>query len=163
MMWTQTRRSRPPEGVSRVLEMLETAAEPWERGLRWPLTSAEGLLPDQFWPGWCHGNAGYVFLRNLARAVYGEDRFATLAERAAWLVDRSPGFTSLCCGSAGQAYALLNQYEALTRNGGRRKSSGSPPTRPSAMLSPRTPRAPSASTRVTRAWHCWPTNSSILN
>lgn len=122
MMWTQTRGSRPPKGVGRVLEMLEAAAEPWERGLRWPLTPADGLLPDQFWPGWCHGNAGYVFLWNLARAVYGEDRFATLAERAAWLIHRSPGFTSLCCGSAGQAYALLNQYRSSNEERWREKA-----------------------------------------
>jgi hypothetical protein len=112
LMWTQARSSQPPGRLSRVLELLAAAAEPWGRGLRWPVSPMDGPVPDQFWPGWCHGNAGHVFLWNLARAAYGEDQFATLAERAALLIDRSPGFTSLCCGSAGQAYALLNHHRS---------------------------------------------------
>jgi serine/threonine-protein kinase len=95
-----------------VLDVLATAAEPLERGCYWPLTAPEGHANDQHWPGWCHGNAGYVFLWNLARDVYGDDRFGELAARAAWLSDVPSGASSLCCGNAGQAYAALNQYRS---------------------------------------------------
>jgi serine/threonine-protein kinase len=53
-----------------------------------------------------------VFLWNLAHTVYGENRFGAVAERTAGLIAGSPGFSSLCCGSAGQVYALLNQYRS---------------------------------------------------
>jgi serine/threonine-protein kinase len=92
--------------------MLAAVAEPLERGCRWPLTPPEGDGADRHWPGWCHGNAGYVFLWNLARDTYREDAFGELAQRAAWLTDSPAGVSSLCCGTAGQAYAALNQYRS---------------------------------------------------
>lgn len=112
MMWSQARGSEPPGGVRRVLELLMNASEPWEGGLRWPLSPDGGPMPGQFWPGWCHGSAGYVFLWNLAEGIYGEDQFGAAAERTAELVEHSPGFTSLCCGSGGQVYALLSRYRS---------------------------------------------------
>ena len=110
MMWARARGVQPPPQVRDVLDMLAGVAEPLERGARWPLTPPDGHASDDFWPGWCHGNAGYVFLWNLARATYGEALFAQLAERAAWLLDYRLGVSNLCCGRAGQAYAALNHY-----------------------------------------------------
>ena len=112
MMWSAARGVDPPPEVRSVLELLAGLAEPWERGARWPVSPPGGPSAGQFWPGWCHGNAGYVFLWNLAHASYGDALFAELAERAAWLTDTSAGVTSLCCGTAGQAYAALNQYRS---------------------------------------------------
>lgn len=112
MMWARARGVQPLPQVRAVLEMLARAAEPLERGARWPLTPPDGHAGDTFWPGWCHGNAGYVFLWNLARAAYGEAVFAQLAERSAWLLDYRLGVGNLCCGRAGQAYAALNHYRS---------------------------------------------------
>ena len=110
LMWAHAREGPAPPGTRAVLTMLSTIAEPSARGARWPLTSPDGPGSDVFWPGWCHGNAGYVFLWNRARTFYADDRFAELADRAAWLIERPSGITSLCCGAAGQAYAALNHY-----------------------------------------------------
>jgi len=110
MMWAQARGTEPPPEVRGVLDMLVGVAEPHERGSRWPLTPPDGHAGAEFWPGWCHGNAGYVFLWHLAHAIYREGVFAELAERAAWLLDYRLGVGNLCCGRAGQAYAALNHY-----------------------------------------------------
>ena len=112
LMWARVRGIEPPPGTHGVLELLASAAEPHGRGARWPLMPPAGTASDEFWPGWCHGNAGYVFLWNLAQAAYKEAVFAELAERAARLTDFTRGVTSLCCGAAGQAYAALNQYRS---------------------------------------------------
>jgi eukaryotic-like serine/threonine-protein kinase len=111
LMWAQARGVEPPRAAREVVDMLVAIGEPYERGTRWPV-SAEGTSRDQFWAGWCHGSAGYVFLWNLARATYHEDAFGELAERAAWSVRHRAQVSSLCCGAAGQAYALLNHYRS---------------------------------------------------
>jgi hypothetical protein len=110
LMWSRAREVAPPSGARRVLEMLAAVAEPYERGVRWPLTPLNRPGSDEYWPGWCHGTAGYVFLWNLAADAYRDGSYAELAERAAWLLDVETGITSLCCGAAGQAYAALNHY-----------------------------------------------------
>lgn len=112
LMWGRARGVQPPPQARAVLDVLAGVAEPLGRGCRWPLTPPEGHAGDQHWPGWCHGNAGYVFVWNLGREVYGDERFGELAARAAWLVDSPAAVSSLCCGSAGQAYAALNQYRS---------------------------------------------------
>jgi serine/threonine-protein kinase len=62
-------------------------------------------------PGWCNGTAGYVFLWTEAHKATGEDKYLDLAEGAAWHVWETPSpIATLCCGMAGQAYALLNFY-----------------------------------------------------
>jgi hypothetical protein len=62
-------------------------------------------------PGWCNGSAGYVFLWTNAHKAFGESEYLDLAEGAAWHAweTRVP-VGNLCCGMAGQAYALLNLY-----------------------------------------------------
>ncbi|HEX4034787.1 MAG TPA: lanthionine synthetase LanC family protein [Solirubrobacteraceae bacterium] len=122
LMWSRARDASPPPGVRGLLEILSRIAEPSGRGARWPLTPPKGPDGDVFWPGWCHGTAGYVFLWNLAHSVYGEERYVTLAERAAWLTNEPSGITSLCCGSAGQVYAALNQYRASSDERWRRSA-----------------------------------------
>jgi serine/threonine-protein kinase len=112
LMWARARGAEPPAAAREGLDTLAAVAEPHERGARWPLTGPDGGVFDQFWPGWCHGNAGYVFLWNLAHATYGDDRYAELAERAAWLAGEDAGVGHLCCGAAGQAYAALNHHRA---------------------------------------------------
>jgi serine/threonine-protein kinase len=58
--------------------------------------------------GWCNGSAGQVFLWLNAHSVFKNDRYFELAEKAAWHVaETGSGNGTLCCGFAGQAYALL--------------------------------------------------------
>lgn len=67
-------------------------------------------LPASPW-AWCYGTAGFIFLWTQAHRVSGQTRFLELAELAArdvWEVRAA--HPNLCCGLAGQAYALLNFY-----------------------------------------------------
>jgi len=66
-------------------------------------------------PGWCNGSAGHLFLWTQAAEMLHEPRWRDLAERTAWNTWESPDtVSSLCCGLAGRAYALLS----LWRKGG---------------------------------------------
>jgi len=115
LSWTRARGLPPQSGVAGLLERLVAAAEPYGRGRFWPCGSSPDAV-RAYLPGWCHGHAGYVFLWNLAHVIYGEPAFAELAEGAARLtVDRGTqpaNITSLCCGSAGAVYAVLNHHRA---------------------------------------------------
>jgi hypothetical protein len=111
LMWSRAREMAPPATALEVLDTLAWLAEPHGRGVRWPWRSEESNGPEGYWPGWCGGEAGHVFLWTLAAAVYGESDLLEVAERAAWSTwDRPVRVTSLCCGTAGQAYALLNIF-----------------------------------------------------
>jgi eukaryotic-like serine/threonine-protein kinase len=62
--------------------------------------------------GWCHGSAGFVHLWTLAHSLLRDARYIHLAESAAWHVWKNgAGLGTLCCGLAGQSYALLNFYK----------------------------------------------------
>ena len=112
MLWSRVRGVAPPPGARRALEMLAALAEPFGRGARWLVSPNGGPDAAQFWPGWCHGNAGYAFLWTEAETVYGEPGFGLLADRAAHLANAASGVSSLCCGTAGQVYSLLGRYRA---------------------------------------------------
>ena len=63
-------------------------------------------------PSWCNGSPGFVHLWTAAHQMLGAEEYGVLAERVgldAWESENSIG--SLCCGFAGQAYALLNLYK----------------------------------------------------
>jgi eukaryotic-like serine/threonine-protein kinase len=61
---------------------------------------------------WCNGSAGSVFLFILAHRLLEDPQWLELAHLAAWNCwDEPCGPASLCCGSAGRAYALLNLYK----------------------------------------------------
>ena len=112
LMWSRACGAGPASEVRSLLDRLAGAGEPSARGSRWPLTPPGDDSGDEFWPGWCHGNAGYVFLWTLAHMSYGDDVFAELAERSAWLATGPTGVDNLCCGTAGQSYALLSHYRS---------------------------------------------------
>ena len=62
--------------------------------------------------GWCNGSAGFVHLWTAAHRMLRVEEYGVLAERAgldAWESEDAIG--SLCCGFAGQAYALLSLYK----------------------------------------------------
>jgi hypothetical protein len=100
--------------VAARLEELADHAQVRDGKASWPYR-ATTASSEQSPTAWCHGNSGYVHLWLLADAVRGGSRYAHLARQAgagiweSW--DRpaagreDPG--TLCCGSAGKAYALL--------------------------------------------------------
>jgi serine/threonine-protein kinase len=80
------------------------------RGAYWR-TAADRTLQSTM-PGWCNGSAGQLFLFTLAHRLLGDDAWLQLAELCAWNNwDEPRRATSLCCGTAGRAYALLNLYK----------------------------------------------------
>ena len=116
LRWCRSAGRPLPPGIETRLAELAGCAQPWGRGLRWKWYG-EGTDPRtaSSMPGWCNGSAGFVFLWTLAHRTLGGPDFWTLAEGAAWNAWEVPdGSGTLCCGLAGQAYALLH----LHRHGG---------------------------------------------
>jgi eukaryotic-like serine/threonine-protein kinase len=80
--------------------------------ISWPVLVNGG--PNQRGPftGWCHGSAGYLLLWILAHRILGDDRFLRLARGSACHIatginGKSGIDPSLCCGYAGQGFAML--------------------------------------------------------
>jgi len=100
-------------GLYERLDQLARCAEPAGRGMqwKWDLARSEAEPGGVYAPGWCNGSAGYVYLWTLAHRVLGEPAYLDLAEGAAWNAwETKHPIGNLCCGIAGQAYALLNLY-----------------------------------------------------
>ncbi len=76
----------------------------------WPIRPSQ---PGDVWSGWCHGVAGHVLLFSLAARTLPDQRWSDLALRAGEYVARHPHreVVSLCCGLAGQVFALLDLYQ----------------------------------------------------
>jgi predicted Ser/Thr protein kinase len=101
--------ARPPRLVERLHEHagLKTLNG---RGAYWRITV--GSPAHLLMPGWCNGSAGQVFLFTLAHRLLGDEQWLELAELSAWDTwDRPRTNSTLCCGTAGRAYALLNLYK----------------------------------------------------
>jgi eukaryotic-like serine/threonine-protein kinase len=80
----------------------------------WPLK----LGSTESWPGWCHGSSGYIYLLLLAGSITGCSYYLDLALKAGqhiWeyskLISNNEVVGQLCCGTAGQSYALLELYK----------------------------------------------------
>ena len=106
LRWCSAAGVPPPAEAGERLTQLAGFARPAGAGLRWPAKNDDGTSMA----GWCHGSAGYVHLWTSAHAAFRDDQWADLAERAAWDAYLTPGVAHLCCGLAGQAYALLELY-----------------------------------------------------
>jgi serine/threonine-protein kinase len=106
LRWCDAAEAPRPTGVEERLTQLAALARPEGVRLRWPVTNdgAPSLS------GWCNGSAGFVHLWTAAHSAFRDDRWADLAERAAWDAYLTPGIAQLCCGLAGQAYGLLELY-----------------------------------------------------
>jgi eukaryotic-like serine/threonine-protein kinase len=107
-----------PPAIGERLRQLAEAAEEVGRGVRWRwgigIRSKNG---SDYMNGWCNGSAGFVYLWTLAHKVFSEERYLALAEGAGWYSWKSTdSYGNLCCGLAGQAYALLNLYRYTHEN-----------------------------------------------
>jgi serine/threonine-protein kinase len=113
MCWCALPGNPIPSGLSERLEQLAECAEPAGRGMQWKWDFARSASEPGGGsaPGWCNGSAGYVYLWTQAHMGFAEPGFLQLAEGAAWNAwETRHGTGDLCCGLAGQAYALLNLY-----------------------------------------------------
>ncbi len=111
LRWAESSGSELPPVAAR-LDELARFGIPLARGLVWP---REVGPPDDgsLAATWCNGAAGMVFLWTAAARAFRDDRYVSLAERAAWTAyEGHPAPGDLCCGLAGRAYALLNLYRA---------------------------------------------------
>jgi hypothetical protein len=96
---------------ARLVERLDEYAlfrMPKGRGATW----RQSVDSERTVPGWCNGTGGQTFLFTLAHRLLGDERWLRLAEECAWNNWEEPCLVaSLCCGSAGRAYALLSFYQ----------------------------------------------------
>ncbi len=108
LRWARLVGVEPYHNIGRRLDELAQFAVTGDEGIVWPWSSRH---KSDSMPGWCNGNAGFLYLWTLAHESYGFPRFLALAQQTALAVARAEqGGPSLCCGSTGQAYALLNLY-----------------------------------------------------
>jgi eukaryotic-like serine/threonine-protein kinase len=94
--------------VPQLLASLLDLGESHGRQRAWPRTPGD----RQWWTGWCHGTTGYALLWCAAYDAGLGDGYLEAAAAAGWhasaRASRGPGH--LCCGAAGQAYAMLALY-----------------------------------------------------
>ena len=113
--WCKVSGTALPGSIVDRLEQLAGMAQRFGRAARWAWSIRQsGSSPGEsaYMPGWCNGSAGFVFLWTLAHQMLDRPEYASLAEGAAidaWETESPIG--NLCCGFAGQAYALLNMYK----------------------------------------------------
>lgn len=112
LCWCDVSDDPLPANIADRLQQLGAYAEPIGRGLGWPWdTTREMDQQGGYMPGWCNGTAGYVFLWTQAHKLLGDPAYLAWAEGAAWNAwEIASPLGNLCCGMAGQAYALLNLY-----------------------------------------------------
>ena len=117
MRWLEVSGKPLPANLVLRLRQLNELAEPFGRGLRWKVTTTSTVnVPHSYngnyMPGWCNGSAGYVHLWSTAYSLFRETSYLRLAEAVAWSTwDDQASMSQLCCGLAGQAYALLRLYQ----------------------------------------------------
>ncbi|MER5402633.1 lanthionine synthetase LanC family protein [Streptomyces sp. NPDC002599] len=112
LLWSEVNHLPPSGALLSGIELLKGYALEHGRGVRWPIHASRRdetpPRPAHFMESWCHGSPGYVLLWCAASRVLGDPSLLDLAERCAWTVwDAQEEGVTLCCGSAGQAYALL--------------------------------------------------------
>lgn len=111
LRWCTATGTPVPAGLWDRLDRLAALAQPAGLGARWPWTLDRRRAGPATMPGWCNGSAGFVHLWTTAHVATADGRWEELAERAAWDTYLTPTtITQLCCGLAGQAYALLAMY-----------------------------------------------------
>ena len=104
----------PPSFLRRLREYVPLH-ERSGRGIFWPRHL--GGPADDMLTGWCHGSSGQLLLFTLVHRLLGGREWLDLAERCAWdAYDEPRNSPTLCCGTAGRAYALLNFYRHTGEN-----------------------------------------------
>jgi serine/threonine-protein kinase len=112
--WCQASGAAWPATFEDRIDQLARFADRSGGRARWKFSTRKHRVQagSEYMAGWCNGSAGFVFLWTLAHKMLGKPEYGILAEQAgldAWESDGQIG--NLCCGYAGQAYALLNLYK----------------------------------------------------
>lgn len=113
LCWCQTTSRTIPTTFERRLHELQMCAEPGQHGLRWrrQIINSDREY-GEFFPSWCNGTAGFVYLWTLVHQTLGKRSYLELAEATALSVwEDTDQMGNLCCGLVGRAYALLNYYK----------------------------------------------------
>jgi hypothetical protein len=106
---------RPSPVVATVLDQLLAQAVVEDDLAAWPVRVG-GEPGDSLWASWCNGMAGHVYLWCRAYEVFGEKRYLDAARLAAQTtVTLEIANPTVCCGTAGQAFALF-RYFRLTND-----------------------------------------------
>ena len=114
MRWCYSSETPLPSEFAERLEQLSELAEYVGRRARWRCVIRENQSENGgvHAAGWCNGSAGFVHLWILAHRMLGNSKHGVLAEGAGFDVVESKGpIGNLCCGHAGQAYALLSLHK----------------------------------------------------
>lgn len=113
MSWCRISGQILPSTLFQRLEELADYGENTDNGIRWQLRPKSVNQRQQYLSGWCNGSTGWVFLWTLAHQIIKEKKYLFLAELTAKNVYENPTHTddSLCCGTVGRSYALLNIYK----------------------------------------------------
>ncbi len=114
MRWLDVTAMPVPDWLEARLDELADLAEPQGRGWRWPRVLQRGggrVEPVDYWPSWCNGTGGMIFLWTLAHRWFDHPRYLRLAEGSAQnVLDSGDQVAQICCGRPGGAYGLLNLY-----------------------------------------------------
>jgi serine/threonine-protein kinase len=112
--WCNASGAPLPAGVEDRLDQLARFAVRSGGRARWKFMTRGRGIPQggEYMAGWCNGSAGFVFLWTIAHKMLGRSEYGVLADQAGLDALESDGqIGNLCCGYAGQAYALLNLYK----------------------------------------------------
>jgi serine/threonine-protein kinase len=113
LCWCRSSRAALPIQIEERLNQLASLAEQSGHRARWRWSTHRRHNREigDYMPGWCNGSAGFVYLWTLAERTLKRAEYGALAEKAGFDTWESEGqIGNLCCGYAGQAYALLNLY-----------------------------------------------------
>lgn len=116
LLWAQATATPPAPPVLERLAELTSLAEGHASDFRVPLVVpghplGRGIVRSM--DGWCHGQAGHVFLHLLAGRILGApDHIATASRLGEAAFAGREDFGNLCCGLAGRAYAMLALHRA---------------------------------------------------
>jgi hypothetical protein len=114
MSWCRSSGTTLPAGVNERLDQLARLADHSGRRARWKWRIRGNHLHQggTYLPGWCNGSAGFVHLWTLAHQMLRMEECGKLAEKVGFDTWESEGHIgNVCCGFAGQAYALLNLFK----------------------------------------------------
>jgi serine/threonine-protein kinase len=117
LRWTEATGAPLPDVVRQRLDELAAHGIRLGAQVSWPLRLDDERHDRGAFTGWCHGSAGYVLLWTLASRILGDENLLHLARQAASHIDACQADErvangSLCCGYAGQGFALLALYRA---------------------------------------------------
>ncbi len=108
IMWCRVSGQQAPGNLEERINQLAACGVHNKNMVSWKRKMDEPVI----WNGWCHGISGHIHLWTLAGNYFHEQKFKDLALLCGnfLLSTNDNTISSLCCGSAGQAYALLNLY-----------------------------------------------------